>query len=79
MTGSRWRLIKKLGLVEFKQGNLAFDDMKRVLHTVNELVEASNRQDRAISFLLHEQYGSDIHKALPEDFDYWMELRDGQR
>jgi hypothetical protein len=43
---------------------------------INELVEASNRQDRAISFLIWQADGGDVWRALSDqDRAYWDEMR----
>jgi hypothetical protein len=45
---------------------------------INELIEASNRQDRAIAFLLKIADQGDLWKELPaEDQLYWNEVPRG--
>lgn len=46
---------------------------------LNELIEASNRQDRAIGFFLTGGEPSDFHKACPEDESYWFEVINAKR
>lgn len=70
-------MIEKVDLKTIQASNEPLHDIRRLMYKINELVEASNRQDRAIAYILRETYNSDLHKALPqdEDYKYWEELK----
>lgn len=45
-----------------------------VMDKFNELIDASNRQDRALVLLLKECAPGPLMKFLPDDFKYWHSL-----
>lgn len=74
--GWRWNLIEKLKLIptEIRPGVGKFVLSESELDKINELIEASNRQDRVIAQLAR----SLSWKALSNEDDlYYRALRDG--
>lgn len=71
MAGSRWNLIEKIEGVDHFLPSEFFGK-------INELVEASNRQDRAIAACVNLIPPGDLWRVMDNaDRNYWQQVRHG--
>lgn len=78
-------MIEKIEMADLKDPPDGLDEITMLFDKINQLIEASNRQDRAIGFLMinHPQLTRGLYRdnegklndVAEQDFQYWESLR----